>query len=318
MCEGASMPPLIDVVYIAGAGRSGSTVIENRLAAALGAPAVGESVYLWHHGVLDDQLCGCGEPFSHCPFWTEVMRQGIPPQHVDALQQFWAARLHGLRAIPRILFLGRRDKTLDRAARAYGALFSAVATVSGSTTLVESSKEPGFWLFLRLVPGIRVRTLHVVRDSRAVAFSWRRLVVKPELASQRLEHMGRNPYWSTALKWDIVNIVFSAGRGHLHGSTFATLHYEEFAAAPDQFVAHALERLELEAPATAEPGAVDDRSVQHSVAGNPVRFQPERLSSIAVDDEWTRSMPRLMRALVTALTFPLLAAYGYVGPRAGR
>ena len=190
--------------------------------------------------------------------------------------------------------------------------------MSGSTTLIESSKEPGFWLFLRLVPGIRVRTLHVVRDSRAVAFSWRRLIVKPELASQRVEHMGRNPYWSTALKWDIVNVLFSVARSRPHRSTFATLRYEAFAAAPDTSVADAVERLELEARAAAEPGAVDDHAVQHSVSGNPVRFQPERLSSIAIDDEWTRSMPRTMRALVTALSFPLLVAYGYVRPRAGR
>jgi hypothetical protein len=49
----------------------------------------------------------------------------------------------------------------------------------------------------------------------------------------------------------------------------------------------------------------------HTIAGNPIRFGsgPMRLR---VDDEWRRELSPAQRALVTAITWPLLLAYGYV------
>src|SRR3569623_2074282 len=45
--------------------------------------AVGELRFLWQRGVIEDRLCGCGERFSACPFWAEVMRRAFP-DGVDA------------------------------------------------------------------------------------------------------------------------------------------------------------------------------------------------------------------------------------------
>jgi len=52
--------------------------------------------------------------------------------------------------------------------------------------------------------------------------------------------------------------------------------------------------------------------VQHTVAGNPVRMQSGPLK-LRVDDAWRAAMPAGDRRLVTLLTFPLLARYGYAG-----
>jgi hypothetical protein len=58
-----------------------------------------------------------------------------------------------------------------------------------------------------------------------------------------------------------------------------------------------------------------DLDVHHTVAGNPIRFQhgPVELSE---DAEWEERMPVTTRLAVTALSWPLLRAYGYL-PRAG-
>jgi len=52
--------------------------------------------------------------------------------------------------------------------------------------------------------------------------------------------------------------------------------------------------------------------VQHTVAGNPVRMRSGPLK-LRVDDAWRAAMPAADRRLVTLLTFPLLARYGYAG-----
>ena len=55
-----------------------------------------------------------------------------------------------------------------------------------------------------------------------------------------------------------------------------------------------------------------DLGVSHSVAGDPMRFRTGRLH-LRSDDEWRQSMERRERRVVTAVTTPLLAGYGYWG-----
>ncbi len=50
-----------------------------------GCLSVGEARYTWGRGAAANHLCGCGKPFSECPFWQDVMAEvgaGRPP--VDA------------------------------------------------------------------------------------------------------------------------------------------------------------------------------------------------------------------------------------------
>jgi Sulfotransferase family len=303
----------VDVIYIGATARSGSTIVEHYLAETLGAAAVGETVYLWSRGVESDHRCGCGERFSRCPFWTRVVREGrLLDRHADGLRELWEGQWHRVWAIPRLVLRGRRDGTLAAAADAYEALFRAVAAVSGRATVIESSKHPAFWLFLRLVPRIRLHTLHVVRDSRAVAFSWRRTVVKPEL-SERKAHMLLIPHWRTAVNWLIINLLYLAIRGRAHRGGFTTLKYEDFATNPEESIERVRERLGFDASLdAARPQSSEHRAVQHSVSGNPVRFDRDRLSHISLDDEWRTSMPRKRQALVTVLSFPLLVTHRYI------
>jgi hypothetical protein len=48
----------------------------------------------------------------------------------------------------------------------------------------------------------------------------------------------------------------------------------------------------------------------HSVSGNPNRFATGTVE-VRADDEWVKHMRRTDRALVTALTWPLLLRYEY-------
>jgi hypothetical protein len=67
-----------------------------------------------------------------------------------------------------------------------------------------------------------------------------------------------------------------------------------------------------EALASGDDGGEFSPGVQHTVAGNPVRMQSGPLR-LRVDDAWRGAMSARDRRLVTFLTFPLLARYGYPG-----
>jgi len=63
-----SGPP---VIYIAGSGRSGSTIMERALGEMPGFVNVGELIDLARRAG-DGERCGCGMAFTDCPFWMGV------------------------------------------------------------------------------------------------------------------------------------------------------------------------------------------------------------------------------------------------------
>lgn len=71
------MPPDPEILYVGGFGRSGSTLLGCILEEADGVAYVGETLYMWTRGLVEDQLCGCGERFRSCPYWTEVFEQAF-------------------------------------------------------------------------------------------------------------------------------------------------------------------------------------------------------------------------------------------------
>ena len=67
----------VPVLYVGGCQRSGSTLLDRMMSQVSGHVSAGEIVHLWSRGLRSDELCGCGERFSACPFWNEVGRVGV-------------------------------------------------------------------------------------------------------------------------------------------------------------------------------------------------------------------------------------------------
>jgi hypothetical protein len=167
--------------------------------------------------------------------------------------------------------------------------------------LVDSSKDPLYGLMLTGAPGVRLHVVHLVRDSRAVAWSWQRTRVRPEIVD-RAALMPRRKPWKTSLEWDLRNgLAHTLGT---HAASYRRLTYESFVAAPDAAVAHIASSL----GASAAPRALDAIE-NHTVGGNPMRFAGE--VAVKPDTEWREAIAVNDRRLVTALTWPLLRGYGY-------
>src|SRR5215208_4373820 len=67
---GAARP--VKVLYIAGLGRSGSTILANTLGQIKGFFSGGELNFIWKHALIENRLCGCGRPSQECEFWGPV------------------------------------------------------------------------------------------------------------------------------------------------------------------------------------------------------------------------------------------------------
>ena len=308
------------VLYLGGAGRSGSTLLERMLGQLPDAVAVGEIVHLVRRGLLDDEDCGCGCAFSVCPFWTKVGEHAFGGWPTGVEARCWEADQLAVdrnRAVPALVTGGSASfrAALARHTERLGSLYRSVAEVSGARVIVDSSKHVPTALVLRRTAGVDLHVVHLVRDSRGVAHSWTKEVERPE--TREAATMPRYHPASAAAWWDWFNVGF-AGVARL-GVPTTVLRYEDLLADPRTHIAAIGRSVGVPTDGNALAFLTDGTvrlDSDHSVAGNPMRFQTGTLH-LRTDEAWRSELGVGSRRIVTAVTAPLLARYGYLSRTRG-
>jgi hypothetical protein len=299
----------VKVLFIGGYGRSGSTLLDRILGQLDGFCSIGELRHVFQEGYLENRLCGCGVPFRSCEFWSRVTERAFGgPAALDVADLLrLQRRVDRWWRVPQLasgVGTSRRAAELARYREALRRLYVAIAAVSGARVIVDSSKDVSHGYVLRDVgEPVEPYVLHLVRDSRAVAWSWQRRKFNPGNGAD----MQRYSLLRTSAEWSAINAL-TALHGRL-GRRYGRVRYRELTADAPGAIAEIL-RL-LDEPARPRPLAAADPIVlgtDHTAAGNPVRFHTGPVT-VRPDDEWRDRMPLGGRALVTALTLPGLLRY---------
>jgi hypothetical protein len=184
---------------------------------------------------------------------------------------------------------------LDAAQRLYG----AVAEVTGSRVIVDTSKRSGDAAALLLMEEVDARFVHLVRDPRAVAYSWAKRDARGHGSA------------ATSRDWVAFNLLDEAVRRRAGRGRSLRLRYEDLVADPEstlRTVAGLLgerpDRLPVSRSKVAALGA------NHGVMGNPSRFLTGEVE-LREDVEWRAAQSPNDRRIVTALALPLMLRYGY-------
>ena len=304
----------VRVLLIVGASRSGSTLLDLVLGSSAGAVSLGEIHNIWRRGFEQNHLCGCGQHFDDCPFWTgarDVLGadHGVPVQSILDLQR----RVVRARRVPWIIARCHSSTGASAPQRDYldwtVDLYRAIVGTSGDRTIVDSSKRAVHGLLLATRPDVDLTVVHLIRDSRAMAFSAARR--RPKLDTGVTgEMMARLTPSASAKGWVMGNIL-SEVLTRLNTKS-VRVRYEDFVADPEAIASRIL-RLAglppLEAGLQTENGQFSFPP-SHTVSGNPIRMTVGPVL-IRPDDEWCTAMPATSRRLVTFLTSPLLVRYCY-------
>ena len=308
------------VVFIAGWGRSGSTLLGSMLGQLPGFFSGGEIQYIWDRGLLENWRCGCGKNFHECPTWMAVMREAFGSvSEADAeAMRLWCKRVR-TRAIPAMRLgwwrwdapLWRRD-FLDHLSR----LYRAIQLVTGCRVIVDGSKDPAYGYALAAIPGLELDIVHLVRDPRASAYSWwRRVKDRGGAGPGEGRKMRRIAPWRHALHWDAWNlgaeVLFTGDR-----KRYQRVYFEEILASPvsrlKQVIAALVGGEDVSLP------FISDHEVElrptHSISGNPSRFETGRVE-LQRDTKWRRGLKPREKLVVNALTWPLMRRYGYLGAK---
>jgi hypothetical protein len=301
----------VKVLYIAGLGRSGSTILGDALGEIEGFFHGGELNFIWEHNLIENRLCGCGAPFDECEVWGLVLERafggmdGIDAHEMVRLQASGTRTRH----VPLMLLPGGRRMLASRLGK-YTArlerLYRAIGEGTDSRVIVDSSKLPSYGYALGATPGIDLYVVHLVRDSRAVAYSW---LKEPRPDADERAYLPRINTVRSSVLWDAWNASSEALWGGDSGR-YMRLRYEDFVYDPRRAVTNILGMLREDANRLPFAGRDLELGVSHTVAGNPNRFSRGPVG-LRTDEEWASLMRPWDRTLVTLLTFPLLARYGY-------
>lgn len=300
------------VVYIAGSGRSGSTMLERMLGAVPGYVNVGELLDLPRKVAPNDELCGCGEPFSRCPFWsavgTRLEQQGWSSSWLEQMHRL-QTRVARQRHLPRLLAPGTGTFAEDLAeyARRYRMIVAAVAAEAGADYVVDASKWPSLAMAL-FRGGVDVRVIHLVRDVRGVTASLAKSVARPH-TSGAAEQMYSNSLPDGAARWlatqTEVDLLAATGL------KVARMRYAELVTEPEPTLSAALTRLGAAVPAggfqhlghTPEGVPQVQLAPSHGLSGNPSRFRSGAVE-LRPDEDWRARLTAGQQRLVRAIAFP--------------
>lgn len=280
-------------------------------------------MHIWQRGVIEQERCGCGRPFGQCGFWREVGEAAFGGwDRLDVLRVTeLRAAVDRNRRIPQLaspLKSAPFERSLSEYTASYLRLYSAIGQVSGCPVVVDSSKHPSLAFCLGWRSELDLRVIHVVRDSRAVAYSWTRRINRPD--SPETSYMATYSPAAAAREWNIHNgaIQLLAGRG----VPTLRVRYEDLVADPEAVLTSMARFAGIEI-GQGDLGFIGFEAGQqrarlkagHTASGNPMRFATGDVT-ISLDEQWRSAMPVPRRRAVTALTLPLLIQYGYVGRRA--
>ena len=303
------------VVFIAGFGRSGSTLLERLLGETPGVTCLGEVVHLWQRGLLDDESCACGEAFSQCPTWQaigEIAFGGWDQVDVQRVFELRSAvdrqRRIPVTALPTTTPATRAD--LVEYAGYYAAIYRAASTLTGSPVVVDSSKHVS--LAFVAEPRRRPRPPRPAHGARPASGRLQLVQGGGPPRGHRRRRVSAHAAVLRAHEQPQVADEQPARRGppRRAGCRSRGCSTNSWSVTPRR-------------PCRRRPRSSTCRlspasrlwtdgvilATSHSVAGNPMRFTtgPVRLR---LDDAWTTQLPSEQRRLVSVLTAPLQRWYG--------
>jgi len=298
----------LQVIYVAGSGRSGTTILDRVLGTLDGVTSFNEIYCMMTDGLTANDNCACGTPFNDCEFWREVVKRVFDsPEQIERIKAYYD-RFDHMQSFLRIYSGGWTPgyrKQLAEYREWLRLLYHTLADLSGSRIIVDSSKVPTRALLLDQIEDIDVHVIHLVRDVRAVVYAWQKEKFNPAYDRKLPTYASLR----TVRFWYARNL-FSELLGRR--MPYVRLNYEAFVRNPEPVLNDLIARI---APLKGKQFRfLDDGTLHleslHTIGGNPDRFTsgPVRLR---LDTAWIDKLNPRSRSSVTRMAYPLLSRYGY-------
>jgi Sulfotransferase family len=295
------------IVYIAGYGRSGTTLLSIVLGQHRSILGAGEISELALNAWIQNTYCSCGAPMRECEFWGKIVRRWVAGNTEEAMQVNRQRQIRFERPLAR--FRGAKAADFRPYAELTERLYSLISEQSRQDIIVDSSKVPWRASTLARMPGLDLYVVHMVRDGRGVAWSLMKSYKKDVKAGLQRDITPKSPV-RTGIRWSMVNLAAERLRKTVRPGRYLRVRYEDFVDDPVATLGQIGEMIGVDLDQVAK-GIRDGEPIKphHQLAGNRLRMSSS--ITLEIDDSWKSQMPLPDQRMFNRLFGWLLKRYGY-------
>lgn len=171
------MKQKVKVIYIAGSGRTGSTLLSALIAQHPSCFNIGQSRDV-SIALRESSQCTCGKNITKCEYWSlvlEMIESASTKINISREPKLFKKLCNSIST-----FRGRNKpgslKEIISLHTSYidylGCKYTACSEIANDAVLVDSSKSPELVVALSQIPEIELKVINLVRYPGAVAVSW--------------------------------------------------------------------------------------------------------------------------------------------------
>jgi len=288
---------MIKLIYLLGAGRSGTTALATILGNNKAIHTIGEMHQFYDH-LRGKKNCSCGELLSNCDFWSQVIAE-LPTQIVlepNKIQNI-SDQLEYHSSLPKHLLGIHNLNDIKTYNFFQSSILQPTLEISNSSYLLDSAKYLGRYLALKKNADLEITGIYLVRDVRGVVNSFQKKV-----------QSSRKPL-SAIFYYLSVNIV--AEFIYLRNKrSILKIRYEDLIHYPINTLDKIEKKLEVDLSEVKQK-IIDKNTfgIGHIIGGNRLKHN----SSIVFtsDEKWKEHIPRHKQFLYYLLAFPIMLINRY-------
>jgi hypothetical protein len=265
------------IIYIAGTGHCGSTLIDLIMGAAPEVFTTGEcsfyNIYtdnVIYNKTVSNYKCTCGKRFLKCEFWRNV-RAKLPKIKIKKVYSV----SQNIKIALSILLNKDFAKLQDQSDVLFEKIFLEASSRKPKINFIlDSSKDPRRLFVLLHNPKLEIYPVFLIREAAAVANSYNK-------KNRVTEHgLKRKNYFVTLIKWLLIN--FFINRLIKNNSKTIKIHYNNFCLDPVGHVHNFNHNFNINIP----PDFVKavNQEINHNIDGSYIRFR--KLDKIMYDNHW--------------------------------
>lgn len=284
----------IDVLYIAGGGHSGSTILSLVIGSAPDVFATGELKFYNQHKDPDfhlwnyiQNICTCGKDANNCPFWVRV------EQHLsDGIDIFhYMKPKDQIITLIKILWPFYKVKQSDLAQDDYHLIRAvkreALMDKPSTRYILDTSKSVARLMHLKSHPKLNVRIIFLVRDGRGYVNSYLR--------------SRQESFYRSIFQW-IVNNFLTLAYLRKEKIDYYYLSYDLLCTQPDKYLAEINDKFSINIPE--DYIRVIPEMDFHLRAANPSRSTLREFRGLVADNKWRVEMPISKRLISSVILSP--------------
>lgn len=195
----------IKVIYIAGNGHSGSTLLDIIIGTSPGIFSAGELTFITRDSIFEE-YCSCSEKISDCNLWKNINAIWLKNSTVS-LEEYKKLRLKYERNKTTLAALKSRilpSQDFKKYSFATLKLFEAIQQATGKNVIVDSSKSPQRIAVLNKIVDLKV--LHICRNAKGVLNSAKKSTKKDIKKGIEADLPARRTS-KTLIEWVFVNMI---------------------------------------------------------------------------------------------------------------